>query len=150
MLRKNKSYKVLAGGQRRLVHHSFVSVVAEQLVTPRLAPSTGFGFRESYRKLPFGKGDLVPNVAGVVGGMRVVTRPAGPSFDHFIYMNEMEVLVAVSETGQSRGPLVVGNIFFMAHKAELVIILAVARIKELWEELPQHPEVCGTMRIVTA
>jgi hypothetical protein len=82
--------------------------------------------------------------------MRVVTRPTGASFHHFVHMDEMQVLIAVSEICQRRGPVVIGNAFLMAHETKFIVILVIGRVEELRERLAQHPEILGPMGVVTA
>ena len=116
----------------------------------RQTVSAGFRFRKSYRELPFCKGHLVANMFRIVRGMRVVARPARASFHKFIDMDKMQVLVAVSEIRQRSGHFILGNGLFMTHETKLVIIRVIARVEEFRETLAQHPEVLGSMGVVTA
>jgi len=86
----------------------------------------------------------------VVRGMRVVARPARASFHNFIDMDKMQVPVAVSEIRQCCGCFILGNGLFMTHETKLVIIRVIARVEEFREFLAQHPEVPGSMGVVTA
>lgn len=140
---------VLGRNCRRLIYDCFVPVIAEPLMASRQTVSAGFRFRKSYRELPFCKGYLVSNMFRVVRGMRIVARPACASFHKFIDMDKMQVPVAVSEIRQRFGCFIFGNGLFMTHEAKLVIIRVIARVEEFREILAQHPEVPGSMGVVT-
>jgi len=105
---------------------------------------------ETDRQVPFGERHRVAYMLGVVGGMGVVACPAGPPLYRLVDMDEMEVLVAVPEAGQGRGPLHARQRLFVAHEAELVIVRVVRGIEERRKILLQNPEVFGAMGIVAA
>jgi len=86
----------------------------------------------------------------VVRGMRVVTRPARASFYGFVHMDEMQVLITVSEICQRCGPFVLGNVFLMTHETKLIVVLVIGRVEELRQKLAQHPEILGPVGVVTA
>src|SRR5512135_3103127 len=140
----------LTSGYRRLVHHRLAPVVAEGLMASRRALPAVCCFREADRKLPCRERHFVANVFRVVRGMRVVTRPAGASFHRFVHMDEMQVLIAVSEICERRGPVVFGYAFLMAHETKFIVILVIGRVEELREKLAQHPEIPGPVSVVTA
>jgi hypothetical protein len=138
------------GGYRLFVNHRLAPVVAEGLMASRRALSACFRFIESYWKLPGRKRHAVTNVFWVVRGMSVVTRPACASLYHFVDMDEMQVLVSVSEICQRCGPFVIGNAFLMAHETELIVVLVIGGVEELREKLAQYPEIPGPVSVVTA
>ena len=139
----------LASSNRRLVHNRAGPIVAKPLMASRQALPAGLRFREPYRQMPYAERHVVPNMFWVIRGMGVVARPARAPFG-FIYMDKMQVLIAVSESSHGLGPFLAGDEFFVTHETDLVIILIVARIEEVREKLAQHSEVLGTVCIVTA
>jgi len=90
-------------------------------VAPRQAAATVCVFLKSYRQTPSPEWDGITNVLRVVGCVSIMTSPARAAFDLLIYMQVMEILVSVSESGQCCCPGVENQRFFMAAKAEVVV-----------------------------
>jgi len=85
----------------------------------------------------------------VVGCMGIMTGPAGPAFNRLVDMDEMQILVAVTKTGQSGGKFLFGDGILMTHEAELVITRLVWSIKKLGKGFLKHSEIIGSMGIMT-
>lgn len=132
-----------------LILHRMFPVIGEQLVAPRQTPSAIGGLLETDRQFPGVEGNRIPHVAGIVGRVGIVACPAGASLYRFVDMDEMQVLIAVPESGQFCGSFVFGQGFFMAHVAQLVVFRVIAGIKNRGEVFTQNSEIFGTVGIVT-
>jgi len=86
----------------------------------------------------------------IIGGMGIVTRPAGTALHRLVDMDEVKVLLAVSEPCQSRRLGVKDQRFFMAIKAEIIVLRIERSVKHGSNILPQYPEVIRTMGVVAA
>ena len=92
--------------------------------------AAGFSLFKIDRQLPGSKRNPIPEMFRVVGCMGIMTGPAGPAFNRLVYMDEMQILVAVTKTGQSGGKFLFGDGILMTHEAELVITRLVWSIKK--------------------
>lgn len=124
-------------------------VIGELLVAPRQTPSAIGGLLETYRQFPGVEGNRIPHVAGIVGSVGIVACPAGAPLYRLVDMDEMQVLIAVPESGQFCGSFVVGQGFFMTHVAQLVVFRVITGIKNRGEVFAQDSEVLGTVGVVT-
>ena len=85
----------------------------------------------------------------VVGCMGIMTGPASPAFNRLVDMDEMQILVAVTKTGQSGGKFLFGDGILMTQEAETVITRLVWSIKKFGIEFYEHSEIIGSMGIMT-
>ncbi len=86
----------------------------------------------------------------VVGRMGVVAGPAGAAFDLFVDMYEMQVLLAIAETGHGCRVLGVGKVFLMTLETKFVVLRIVGAVEDRREIGIQYPEIVRTMGIMTA
>ena len=129
--------------------HLFAAIIAECLVAARQTLAAGFNLFKPDRQLPASKRNRIPEMFRVVGCMDIMTGPAGPAFNRLVDMDEMQILVAVTKTGQSGGKFLISNGILMTHEAELVITRLVWSIKKLGKGLQKHSEIIGSMGIMT-
>jgi hypothetical protein len=85
----------------------------------------------------------------VIGRVRIVAGPAGAAF-LLVYMYEMKVMVAVSETRKGGSDFVLCEGLLMAHEAKFVIARIIGVIKYGRVIFPQYAEVLGAVSIVAA
>ena len=85
----------------------------------------------------------------VVGCMGIMTGPASPAFNRLVDMDEMQILVAVTKTGQGGGKFLLGNGILMTQEAEIVITRLVWSIKKSGKGFLKHSEIIGSMGIMT-
>jgi hypothetical protein len=85
----------------------------------------------------------------VIGGVGIMTCPAGPPLYLLMDMNVMKVLIAVTKTGQSSGKFLTGDGLLMTHKTELIIIGIVGSIENRREVFTQYSEIIRTMGRMT-
>jgi hypothetical protein len=119
-------------------------------VAARQTLAAGFSLFKINRQLPASKRNRIPEMFQVVGCMDIMTGSAGPAFNRLVDMDEMQILVAVTKTGQGGGKFLLGNGILMTQEAEIVITRLVWRIKKFGKGFQEHSEVIGTMGIMTA
>jgi hypothetical protein len=113
----------------------------------RKARTAVFRDREPYREVPGAERDRVPDMTRIIRCMGVMACPAGPSL-FLVHVHVVQVLVAVPEPRQSSGFRIEDQRFFMAVKAELVVVDIEGRIENRREIFSQHPEIIRTVRIM--
>lgn len=102
------------------------------------------------RQPPGIEGNRIPDMSRIIGGVGIMTCPAGAPFDRLIDMNEMQILIAITEGGQRGGFLIAGERFFMTHETELVIVRVIPGIELRGEILTQYSKVIRSMGVVAS
>lgn len=85
----------------------------------------------------------------LIGSMRLMTGLAASSLDVFVNMQEVQVLISVSEVGQGHSCLIECDILIMALKAHRIILGFIRHVEFAWEILPEQSEILGSMSVVT-
>ena len=119
-------------------------------MTARGAFSSVFILHVVGRKIPCSKRHGISDVFGVVARMDLMTGTAGPPFDGLVDVAEVEVLIAVSEVGQSGGIPVKGQGFLMTAEAEGVFILGKGSIKLPGIFALEQTEIIRSMRVMAS
>lgn len=125
-------------------------VVAPGHMTARGAFSSVFILHIVGRKIPCSKRHGITDVFGIVARMDLMTGTAGPPFDGPVDVPKVEVLIAVSEVGQSSGIAVKGQGFLMAAEAEGIFIRGKGSIKLPGIFAFQQTEIIRSMRVMTS
>lgn len=86
----------------------------------------------------------------IIGGVGVMTGPAGAPLYRLIDMDEVQVLISVSEPCQSLCFGIQDHCFFVAVEAEIKILRLEGSVKHGIEILPEYPEVVRPMGVVAA
>ncbi len=105
-------------------------------MTPRSTLATGLRLDKVDRNKPSAKCYGIPNMSRVICRVSVMTSPAGSTF-LLIDMDEVKVLIPISEPRHCCCLFVTGKRLFMAHKTQLIIINIVRGIKYRRERLSQ-------------
>lgn len=115
----------------------------------RTACTTIRGQCDIDRQTPGAIRHRITNVGRVVAGMGGMTGAAGAAFAS-VDVQEVQVLIAIPEFCQGGCLCGFSNGVLMTHKAELVVVRIVGGVEAAGKILPEHPEVGGAMRVMTA
>jgi hypothetical protein len=114
----------------------------------RLAGAAVRQFFKVDRDLPSSEWNGIANMAGIVIGMRFMAGATSPSLIRLVYVDEMQVRIAISESGEGRRLAVLHKRPLMTGKTEFIIRRVERRIKQGREITSQYPEKIRPMRIM--
>lgn len=117
-------------------------------MTSRQAGAAAFSYLEPDGQVPGAERHGVADMLRVVSRMSVVACPARAALHGLVHVDEMKVLLAVSELCQGRGLGIEDYRLFMAVEAELVVLQVEGCVKYAGKVLLQYPEVVGAVQVV--
>lgn len=107
-------------------------------------------FYQSNRQLPRTKGDRIPDVLRVVGGVGVMTGTTGPPLGRLVDMYVVQVLVAVTETGKGGRFGILYQGVVVTVEAEFVVFGIEFGIENRRIVASQDPEAARPVGVVAA